>query len=90
MDKVQPKLVVCSPECRMSSAVWNPRKWGKAPELKLEEVEEHLPFLVELYKKQIDGMRCLVHEHQAGAMLWQMTEIIMLEMETGVTTSIVD
>ena len=90
IEPVNPRLVIGSPECRMSSTLQNLRVWGRRAEQELEEAKEHVRFVIKLYKMQIAAGRWFLHEHPVGATSWQMAEMVKLEKETGVTINVAD
>ena len=56
----------------------------------MKQAEEHLKFVVKLYKTQWQEGRKFLHEHPAGATSWQFRVIQDLLKLKGVQTTIAD
>jgi hypothetical protein len=90
--EVKPRLVVGSPMCKMFSQLQNLSKHrrGAGWEESYVEAEEHIKFVVEIYRMQVEGGRWFLHEHPAGASSWDLEVIKRLEKEAGVEISVAD
>ena len=53
IEKVKPKLIIGSPECRMFSALQNLRTWTKDAQKELDGAKQHIRFVMYLYKAQL-------------------------------------
>ena len=65
-----PLLLVGSPRCAAFSQLQNLAKDSERWRALAREGMQHLTFVCELYKKQIDGERFFLHEHPAQARSW--------------------
>ena len=86
-------FVIGSPPCTAFSSLQNANNGKRDPrivEKELEAGKEHIRFCIEVYILQIEGRRCFVHEHRAGATSWQMKEMVGLMMSEGVGVVTVD
>ena len=86
-----PLFLIGSPPCTAFSSMQNASRSKRDPatvEKELEEAKQHMRFCIELYVMQLDGGRCFIHEHPAGATSWNLPETIQLLMheEVGVAT----
>ena len=86
-----PLFLIGSPPCTAFSSMQNASRGLRDPKIvaaELEEAKEHMRFCIELYMIQLDGGRCFVHEHPAGATSWNLKETIQLMMreDVGIAT----
>ena len=67
--KVRPKLVAGSPGCTVSSQLQNlcGSHWDRHRRDRLEEAQNHVRFIVEVYWEQVNHGRWFLHEHPVGS-----------------------
>ena len=87
----KPLFLIGSPPCTAFSSMQNANRARRDPkvvEKELKEAKEHMKFCIELYVMQLDGRRCFIHEHPAGATSWNLKETIQLLMreDVGIAT----
>ena len=92
VERVQPKLIVGSPESTMFSALQNlsRRHLSREGETKLVEAKWHIMSLIEMYRMQLQAGRWFVHEHPASATSWAMEEVRIMGKEEGVILTTAD
>ena len=66
-EEEKPLFIVGSPMCRMFSPLQNMSPWTARKQKQLEADIEHLKFMVEIYRKQVEEGRYFIHEDPAGA-----------------------
>ena len=66
----QPLVLIGSPMCTMFSKLQNLSKWTAEKAKRLKEAKEHLRFVAELYKLQVEQGRIFLHEHPKEATSW--------------------
>ena len=82
MGSESQKLLIGPLECAMFSALQNMSPWTARKQKQLEADIEHLKFMVEIYKKQVEEGRYFIHEHPAGTSSWHIKEMVeLLQME---------
>ena len=86
----KPWLLIGSPMCTMFSALQNLSEWNEEKQKKWGEAREHIRFVVQLYKIQMQAGRVFLHEHPARASSWDLEEIKSLTIEEEVYTTIAD
>ena len=81
----KPLVVIGSPPCTPFSQLQtlNPDTYEKRK--RLQEGEEHIKFMISIYKLQVEAGRLFLHEHPAHARSWHMKEVRNLMKEQGVT-----
>ena len=75
----KPLLLVVSPRCAAFSQLQNLSRDSERWRALVREGMQHLTFVCDLYKKQIDGERFFLHEHTAHVRswgLWMISEIL--------------
>ncbi len=89
----KPLFVIGSPPCTAMSTMQNLNKDRRDPKVvaaERREAEEHVRFCIRIYKIQMEGHRCFVHEHPSGASSWQMKEMVELMACSDVDVAKVD
>ena len=83
--KVRPKLVIGSPGCTVFNQLQNlcGSHWDRNRRDRLEEAQNHMRFIVEVYWEQVNHRRWFLHEHPVGATFW-------LQSAAGVCTTVAD
>jgi hypothetical protein len=82
IDEHKPKLIVGSPMCKMFSQLQRMTRWTSEKQRRWREDRDHLKFMAEVYKKQVENGRWFLHEHPASASSWSLQEIqAVLNME---------
>ena len=90
--KVRPKLVIGSPGCTVFSQLQNVygSHWDRNRRDRLEEAQNHMRFIVEVYWEQVNHGRWFLHEHPVGASSWLMEELKTLQSAAEVCTTVAD
>ena len=88
IDEQDPDFVIGSPPCTAFCA-WNAkmnfRKMDKEKVAAIiREGQLHLNFMIRIYKKRMEKVRCVVHEHPASAVSWDEREMVKLMAHHGV------
>jgi len=89
----KPLFVIGSPPCTAMSTMQNLNKDRRDPKVVMaerREAEEHVRFCIRIYKVQMEGHRCFVHEHPSGASSWRMKEMVELMAYGDVDVATVD
>ena len=81
----KPLVVIGSPPCTPFSQLQtlNPNTENKRRSL--QEGQDHMKFVISLYRLQVKGGRIFLHEHPSHARSWHMKEVRNLMKEQGVT-----
>ena len=90
IEEEQPKLLIGSPMSTLFSQLQKLTPWTGQKQQRLEEHQEHVRFLVMLYRKQVEGGRYFLHEHPAHATSWHMADIAALRGQPGTHTVVGD
>ena len=81
LRKVRPKLVIGSPGCTVNSLCGS--DWDRHRRDRLEEAQNHMRFIVEVYWEQVNHGHCFLREHPVGATSWLMEEVKKLQSAEG-------
>ena len=71
LQDTRPKLLIGSPECKMFSNLQNMTKWTEEKEHKRNAAMNHLNFVCDLYREQVNRGGWFLHEHPVAASSWR-------------------
>ena len=80
-----PLVVIGSPPCTPFSQLQTMSPMDEKAMTRWDEGVEHMKFVIQLYRNQLNAGRVFLHEHPANAKSWSLEEIQKLGREEGVT-----